>query len=554
MGAAAIALTTVLLAGCAPGEEETFHDQRVDWAPCHNEEDLTLFTELGGDRDWLASLECGTLTVPLDHDDPRGRTLDLAVVRHPAEGGDDGRQGSLVINYGGPGASGVGASTELGWDQEPAHTRAGRMPGRPGHGPVRVSFRVFLRARPSGRTVVRVQLRCAFRLYPDPDQRTALARLFGCVRVVWNDAVARTAPVKAANKLLGSPKHRIAEGPYQRVPKSIELSKVLIAGAKKTTERAWLAGVSAVPLQQVLRDLDRAWKAHEDSKTGKRKGAKVGKPRFKSRRDPAQSARFTNNAGWRITDTEKLSLPGVGQVKVAWSRSLPSAPSSVTVLKDAADRYFASFVVETTDEPWPETTPEVGIDLGLSHFAVLSDGTKVANPRFLRRAEKKLRKAQSALSRKQKGSANRAKARRSLARAHVRVADARKDFSHQLSTRLMRENQAVYVEDLCVKGLGRTKLAKSVHDAGWSQLVNMLEYKAARYGRTFAKVDRFLPSSRTCSQCGALDGPKPLHVRTWTCPVCHTLHDRDLNSARIVLAAGRADRKNVCGGTIRPAA
>ena len=393
-----------------------------------------------------------------------------------------------------------------------------------------------------------MQLRFQYRIYPDGPQRAALARLFGCVRVVYNDALERTMPVKASNKLLGSPKRRIAEGPYLRVPKSTDLSKTLITDAKKTTERAWLAGVSAVPLQQVLRDLDRAWKAHEDSKTGKRKGPRVGVPRFKSRRGHTQSARFTANAGWKITDEGKLSLPGVGHVKLKWSRNLPSAPSSVTVVKDGADRYFASFVVQTDDEPWPETTPEVGIDLGLSHFAVLSDGTKVANPRFLRRAEKKLKKAQRALSRKRKGSANRAKARRSLARAHARVADARKDFSHQLSTRLMRENQAVYVEDLCVKGLGRTKLAKSVHDAGWSQLVNMLECKAARYGRTFAKVDRFLASSQTCSQCGALDGPKPLHVRTWTCPVCHTLHDRDLNAARIVLAAGRADRKTPAEG------
>ncbi len=225
-----------------------------------------------------------------------------------------------------------------------------------------------------------MQLRFQYRLYPDGPQCTALARLFGCVRVVYNDALERTRPVKASNKLLGSAKHRIAEGPYVRVPKSAELSKVLLTGAKKTPERAWLGEVSAVPLQQVLRDVDRAWKAHGDSKTGQRKGPKVGVPRFKSRRDRSQSARFTNNAGWKITDQGKLSLPGLGEVKVAWSRNLPSAPSSVTVLKDAADRYFASFVVETEDEPWPETTPEVGIDLGLRHFAVLSTGEKVTNP------------------------------------------------------------------------------------------------------------------------------------------------------------------------------
>ena len=400
-----------------------------------------------------------------------------------------------------------------------------------------------------------MQLRYHYRLYPDEDQRVALARLFGCVRVVFNDALARQKPVKASNRLLGPPKARIAEGPYQRVPKSADLSRELVTQAKQTPEREWLGQVSQVPLQQTLRDLDKAWAAHENSKSGKRKGARVGAPRFKSRRDRTQSARFTANAGWKITDAGKLSLPKIGGVKVLWSRDLPSDPSSVTVIKDATDQYFASFVIETSPgEVLPETTPEVGIDLGLSHFAVLSDGTKVANPRFLRRAERRLKKAQRSLSRKAKGSNNREKARLKVARAHVRVADARKDFHHQLSTRIIRENQAVYVEDLAVKGLARTRMAKSVHDAGWSAFVNMLQYKAARYGRHFAKVDRFLASSQTCSECWSVDGPKPLHVREWTCEACKIIHDRDVNAARIVLAAGRADRLNACGGTVRPAA
>ncbi len=226
-------------------------------------------------------------------------------------------------------------------------------------------------------------------------------------------------------------------------------------------------------------------------------------------------------------------------MKVKWSRSLPSTPSTVTVIKDAAGRYFASFVVETDDEPLPETTTDVGIDLGLGHFAVLSDGTKVTNPKSLRRAEKKLRKTQKALSRKQEGSNNWAKARVKVARAHARVADGRREFHHQLSTTIIRDNQAVYVEDLCVKGLGRTKLARSVHDAGWSAFVHMLDYEAQRYGRTFLKVDRFLPSSQTCSVCWVVDGPKPLNVRTWTCAGCDTEHDRDVNTSRVVLAAGR---------------
>ncbi|WP_345533578.1 transposase, partial [Microbispora amethystogenes] len=186
-----------------------------------------------------------------------------------------------------------------------------------------------------------------------------------------------------------------------------------------------------------------------------------------------------------------------------WSRDLPAEPSSVTVVKDAAGRYFASFVVQTSDVPLPESVADVGIDLGLSHFAVTSDGRKVANPRFLRRAERRLRKAQRELSRKEKGSANRQKARAKVATAHAAVADARRDWAHKLSTQIIRDNQAVYVENLAVSGLGRTRLAKSVHDAGWSQFVSMLEYKAARYGRHFAKIDRWFPSSKLCSECGA---------------------------------------------------
>jgi putative transposase len=231
----------------------------------------------------------------------------------------------------------------------------------------------------------------------------------------------------------------------------------------------------------------------------------------------------------------------------------------VTVVKDSAGRYFASFVVETgPEEALPEAVGEVGIDLGLTHFAVLSDGRKISSPRFLRRAEKKLKRAQQALSRKRKGSANRAKARLEVARAHARVADARHEFHHQLSTRLIRENQAISGEDLCVKGLARTRLAKSVHDAGWSAFVSMLEYKAARYGRTFTRVDRFFPSSPLCSACGFKDGPKPLAVREWTCTHCGAVHDRDINAAINIrtegskVAAGQAETGNGCGAQVSP--
>ncbi|MBA9005070.1 putative transposase [Actinomadura cellulosilytica] len=333
-----------------------------------------------------------------------------------------------------------------------------------------------------------------------------------------------------------------------------ELSRRVITEAKKTPQRVWLGEVSAVVLQQALADLNAAYRNFFASLTGRRTGPKIAEPRFKSRKDARQSIRFTRNARFTVTAGGRLRLPKIGDVPVRWSRSLPSEPSSVTVVMDAAGRYFASFVVEVGDEPLPEAVAEVGIDLGLTHFAVLSDGRKIANPRWLRRAERRLRKAQRALARTAKGSNNRTKAAAKVARAHARVADARRDFAHQLSTRLIRDNQAVYVEDLCVSGLARTRLAKSVHDAGWAQFTAMLAYKAARHGRHVGRVGRFEPTSQTCSTCKVKDGPKPLHVRAWTCPVCGTRHDRDVNAAKNILAAGRADRLNACGGAVRPAA
>ncbi|MEU3896494.1 RNA-guided endonuclease TnpB family protein [Streptomyces sp. NPDC045251] len=385
-----------------------------------------------------------------------------------------------------------------------------------------------------------MQLRYAFRVYPDAGQRVALARAFGCARVVFNDAVRAREDARRAGR------------PF---PTAAELSRKLITEAKRTAERSWLGEVSTVVLQQSLRDAEAAYRNFFASLQGGRKGARIGPPRFKSRKEARQSVRFTANARWRITDGGRLSLPKIGAVKMKWTRSLPSRPSSVTVVKDAAGRYFASFVIDTdhtADQArMPATDRTVGIDLGLTHFAVLSDGTKIDSPRFLRRAEKKLKKAQRELTRKQKGSKNRAKARLKVARAHAKVTDARREFHHQLSTRLISENQGIAVEDLSVRGLARTRLAKSVHDAGWSAFIDMLEYKAERYGRTLVQIGRFEPTSQTCSTCGAVDGRKPLHVREWTCTACGTVHDRDHNAAiNVKQAAGLA--ASACGAPVRP--
>jgi putative transposase len=399
-----------------------------------------------------------------------------------------------------------------------------------------------------------VQLRYSYRLYPTPGQRQALARAFGCARVAFNDALAAR---RAAWQ---------AGAPY---PSNAEVSARLTA-SKATPERTWLGGVSSVVLQQALADLNQAYQNFFDSLSGKRKGLKVGPPRLRSRKDARQAIRFTANVRFKVLGNGRLRLPKIGDVEVRWSRELAAEPSTVTVIRDSAGRFFVSFVVEASREPLPDTGRECGIDLGLGHFAVLDDGTKVAAPRFLRRAEKKLKRAQKDLSRKQKGSKRREKARAVVAREHAKVAGARRDFHHKLSTGIIRENQAVHVESLPVKGLARTRQAKSVHDAGWSTFVNMLEYKAGLYGRDFAKVGRFFPSSRLCSACGRNDGKKQLHIRTWMCPGCGATHDRDVNAAvnirregaRIV-AAGRkpragmpveAETENARGGGVRPPA
>jgi putative transposase len=321
--------------------------------------------------------------------------------------------------------------------------------------------------------------------------------------------------------------------------------------AKAAPERAWLGEVSAVVLQQALADLNAAYRNFFASAAGRREGPRVQPPRFRSRKDHRQSIRFTRNARFKVLANGKLRLPKVGDLPVRWSRRLPSQPSSVTVILDAAGRYFASFVVEAEPDALPATDTVTGIDLGLTHFAVLSDGRKISSPKFLRGAEKKLRRAQRELSRKAKGSRNRDRARMKVARAHARVADARREFHHQLSTALIRENQAVAVEDLAVSGLARTRLAKSVHDAGWSAFVGMLEYKARLYGREFRRIGRFEPTSQVCSACGGRDGPKPLRIRVWQCPGCGTWLDRDINAAvNVAKAAGLA--VSACGAQVRP--
>ncbi|WP_405147453.1 transposase [Sphaerisporangium sp. NBC_01403] len=395
-----------------------------------------------------------------------------------------------------------------------------------------------------------MKLRYNYRLYPDAPQREMLAKTFGCARVVWNDAVAaRKAARRAGLGFIGD----------------AEIQRLVLTAAKKTPERAWLGEVSSVVLQQSVRDVNTAYKNFFDSVSGRRKGPKMGLPVFKSRHDHRQAARFNTNA-FSLTGRGRLYLAKIGQVEVRWSRGLPAAPSSVTVVKDAAGRYFASFVVEVDDaaQVVPEVDAETGIDLGLTHYAVLSNGEKIANPKWLRRREKKLARLQRGLSRKEKGSNNRDRARARVARQHAKVADARRDFLHQTSTSIIRENQVVHVETLAVRGLARGRLAKSVHDASWGAFVTLVEGKAARYGRTLTRIGRWYPSSQLCPCCGWRVGKLPLDVREWDCRSCGEHHDRDIAAAINILlegqrntgttvAAGLAGHGiNDCGGQVRP--
>ena len=379
-----------------------------------------------------------------------------------------------------------------------------------------------------------MQVRYRYRIYPSQGQQHALARAFGCARVVYNDVL------------------RLREDCANREEtiSDTEVQQRVTTLAKLTPERAWFTEVAAVALVQACNDARRAYRNWFDSVSGKRTGRKVGHPRFRRKRG-RQSIRLTRN-GFGLHGP-RLYVPKVGDIAVKWSRHLPSVPSSVTVIREPDGRFYASFVVERQATPLPACDREVGIDLGLYSLAVTSYGEVIPNPRFLRVKERRLARAQRAMSRKQKGCANREKARLRVAVLHRKIRGTRLDHAHKTALRLIRDNQAIYAEDLSVSGLARTRLAKSVHDAGWAQLLRLVQEKAQRFGREFRRIGRFEPTSQVCSSCGMKDGPKPLQVRTWTCVACGVIHDRDLNAARNILAAGRAERLNACGGTVRPA-
>ncbi|WP_405655732.1 transposase [Streptomyces sp. NBC_01386] len=366
-----------------------------------------------------------------------------------------------------------------------------------------------------------------YRFYPTDAQAAELSRTFGCVRKVYNLALAARTEAWARQERVN----------YNQ-------SSAMLTAWKKTEELAYLNEVSSVPLQQALRHLQVAFTNFF--------GKRARYPRFKSRKKSRKSAEYTASA-FRFRDGE-LSLAKMSEsLRIVWSRPLPDgvSPSTVTVSQDAAGRWFVSLLC---DDPGikhlPTTDAAIGIDAGLDHLLTFSTGEKIANPRHERRDRVALAKAQRRLAKKAKDSVNRAKARRKVAKIHARIADRRRDALHKITTRLVRDNQTLVIEDLTVRNMVKNrKLARAISDAAWSQFRSMLEYKAAWYGREVIAIDRWFPSSKLCSSCGALADEMPLSVRTWTCD-CGTIHDRDVNAAKNLLAAGRAVA--ACGAGVRP--
>ncbi|MFF4875015.1 RNA-guided endonuclease InsQ/TnpB family protein [Micromonospora sp. NPDC000668] len=360
-----------------------------------------------------------------------------------------------------------------------------------------------------------------YRFYPSPEQADQLNRTFGCVRKVYNLAL----------------EARTRAWAVDRERTTYVQTSAMLTEWKRTEDLAFLNEVSSVPLQQSLRHLQGAFAAFWDKRSRY--------PRFKSKRRSRASAEYTRSAlRWR--DGQLILAKMDTPLSIVWSRPLPDGaePSTVTVSRDAAGRWFVSLLVEDPSvQPLPAVGSSVGVDAGIATLVTLSTGEKVANPKHERADRKKLAKAQRSLARKAKGSENRAKARVKVARVHARIADRRRDHLQKLTTRLVRENQTVVIEDLSVRNMLRNhSLARAISDAAWSDLRGMLEYKAAWYGRKVVAIDRWYPSSKTCSTCGRINTTMPLAVRSWTCPGCGAVHDRDVNAAKNILAAGLAER------------
>lgn len=373
-----------------------------------------------------------------------------------------------------------------------------------------------------------------YRVYPTPEQDTLLRRTLGCVRLVYNRALAAR-----------------TEAWYERQERIDYIkTSALLTEWKKQDDLHFLNEVSCVPLQQGLRHLQKAFTNFFA------KRAKY--PNFKKKRNGG-SAEFTKSAfKWRGGQVWLAKC--VEALPIKWSRPLPEGcePSTITVKLDARGHWYVSLLVDNpTIKPLPTVDKSVGLDMGISSKLATSDGDKIANPKHFKRLHKKLRQVSKSLSRKQKGSLNRDKARLEVARIQGRIADSRLDFLHKLTTQLVRENQTIAVEDLAIANMVKNrKLAQSISDAAWGELVRQLTYKCQWYGRTLVKIDRWFPSSKRCGHCGHILESLPLKIREWDCPKCGTHHDRDINAAQNILAVGHTvlagDSEEVCRSRVRP--
>jgi putative transposase len=367
-----------------------------------------------------------------------------------------------------------------------------------------------------------------YRFYPTPEQAADLTRTFGCVRKVWNLAL----------------EARTAAWCQRRERVTYVQSSALLTGWKRSGDLAYLNEVSSVPLQQALRHLQSAFARFRDGQ--------ARYPRFKSRKKSRASAEYTRSA-FRYRDGQLHLAKMTAPLAVVWSRPLPDGaePSTVTVSRDPAGRRFVSLLCQCPVEPLPAGTSVVGVDAGITSLVTLSTGEKIPNPQHERRDRARLALAQRRLARTQQGSANRDKARLKVARVHARITDRRRDFLHKLTTRLVRDNQAVVIEDLSVRNMIRNHhLARAISDAAWRQMRAMLEYKCEWYGRDLVVTGRWYPSSKTCSACGRTAPGLPLGVRAWECGSCGVRHDRDINAAVNIRAAGLAVL--ACGAGTRP--
>lgn len=365
-----------------------------------------------------------------------------------------------------------------------------------------------------------------YRFYPTPEQAHNLACTFGCCRFVYNWALKMRTTAYFHHGV------RLCHH---------DLSQAMTA-LKKEEGTAWLKEVSSVPLQQSLRHLDKAFVNFFEH----RAEYPVYKKKHKKQRATYAASAFVWNGSSLTLAKQKEPLT------IVWSRPLPDGckPSSVTVSKDTADRYFVSILVEEEIATLPMAEKTIGIDVGLKSYVVTSDGEVIANPKSYARDEKKLAKAQRRHAKKKKGSKNREKARKKVAKLHARIADSRRDFQHTTSTKLVRENQTICLETLNVKGMLKNHcLAKAISDVGWGELVRQLEYKATWYGRTVVRIDRFEPSSKTCHCCGWIKQDLTLEDRVFVCEDCGNVTDRDYNAAQNIQAAGLAVL--ACGGNVR---